>query len=279
MTETTTTTTTVTPPAGSLAADPAFAKFDPEMQGAFKNHGWDQKSPSEAAAEAMKSYREAEKFLGVPKDQLVRMPRDAADEAGWKALRTRLGVPGEAKEYDFSAVKFTDGTELDGQFTDAMRASLHAAGVPKDRAPEVVKAMVKFMEGAEQGDVAERTAKLATERDALTKNWGPNMEANKFIAKQAALKMGLTEEVVNNMEQSAGYAATMNALLKIGQMMGEDKFVANPGGQPGVMTVDQAKARLTELKNDNAWARKVSAGDVTSNREFDALIRIIAGSS
>src|ERR1700687_1920968 len=75
---------TTTPGVGSLAADPAYAQFDAETQGMFKNKGWDAKTPAEAAHEAAKSYREAERYLGVPQDQIVLLPKDAADAAGWK---------------------------------------------------------------------------------------------------------------------------------------------------------------------------------------------------
>lgn len=265
------------PVAGTMAADPAFAQFDAETQGAFKNKGWDALSPFEAAKAAATSYREAEKFLGVPKDQIARIPKDAADTEGWKALHTRLGVPADAKGYDFTGVKFKDGSDLDASFIEAVAPALHLAGVAKDRAGDVIKAVVKFMDGAEANDLAESSAKLAQERDLVAKNWGPNVEANKFIVKQAVLKLGLTESVVDALEKTAGYSGTMNALLKLGQMMGEDKFVQTPaGGTPGVMTGEQAKARLAELKGDGAWVNKLNKGDAQANREFDALTRLMA---
>lgn len=269
--------TTVAPAAGTLAADPAFAQFDAETQGAFKNKGWDAKSPAEAAREALKSYREAEKHIGIPSDQIVRVPKDATDEAGWKALHTRLGVPVDAKGYDFKDVKFSDGSALDAAFVEAMSPALLSAGVSKDRAPEVVKAVVKFMDNAETNGNAESTAKLAQERDLVAKNWGANMEANKFIVKQAVMKLGLTEDVVGALENTAGYSATMNALLKLGQMIGEDKFVNTPpGGVPGVMTRDQALAKMAENRADMGWVTKLNNGDAVVNREFDALTRIMA---
>lgn len=270
---------TITPGApavGTLAADPAFAQFDAETQGMFKNKGWDTKTPTEAAHEAAKSYREAERYLGVPKDQIVRMPKDAADAAGWKVFNERIGVPADAKGYDFKDVKFADGTALDASFIEAIAPALQSAGVSKDRAPEVIKAVVKFMDGAEATENAESTAKLAVERDLVQKNWGNNMEANKFIVRQAVMKLGLTESVVDALEKTAGYSGTMNALLKIGQQMGEDRFVQTPpGGTPGIMTRDQAAARLTELKADSGWVKKFNDGDSHTNREFDNLTRLM----
>lgn len=272
---------TTTPAPGTLAADPAFAQFPAEIQGAFKNKGWDSKPVTEAALEVMRSYQEAERFLGAPKDKLVRLPKDAADEAGIKEFRTRIGVPDDVKGYDFNAVKFADGTALDPSAIGALAPALHAAGVPKDRAPEIMAAFVKFMDGAEAEETASATAKLVVERDALKANWGANFEANKFIASQAVQKLGWDAETVSGLEKVVGYNKIMDALLKVGQMMGEDKFVADPqgGANKGVMTVDQAKARLAELKADRTWVTKVNAGDAAANREHNDLVRLIAAGS
>ncbi len=270
-------TTTVAPAVGTLAADPAFAQFDAETQGMFKNKGWDTKTPAEAAREAAKSYHEAEKFLGVPKDQLVRMPKDAADAAGWKAFHERIGVPPDAKGYDFTAVKFADGTALDANFIEAVAPALQLAGVSKDRAPEVIKAVVKFMDGAESTENAETTAKLAVERDLWKKECAGNLDANQFIIKQAVQTLGLTEEIVGGLEKQAGYFPIMKALLKIGQMMGEDKFIASPAsGEKGIMTVGQAQARLSELKADTAWVTRFNNGDNKANLEFNHLTTLTA---
>ena len=269
-------TTATGPAAGSLAADPAFLTFDADTQGAFKNHGWDTKTPAEAAAAALKSFRDAEKFIGIPKDRVVAWPKDATDEAGWKSVRARLGVPEDSKGYDFKDIKQKDGADLDPQFTEAMSSAFLKTGVPKDAAPELTKAVVAFMEKAGEAEAAESSARLATERASLAKDWGANMEPNKFIATQAAVKLGLTPEVVNALENAAGYKATLNALLKMGQMMGEDKFVANPNSAiQGVMSREQAVATYNERKQDAAWVAKVNSGDFKAMEEWRALTTLM----
>ncbi len=261
----------------TFGADPFFATLSPELQGSFKNKGWDAKTPAEAAAEAMKSYHEVEKHLGIPREQLVRLPKDANDKEGWAAFNTRIGVPAKAEEYDFSAVKFADGSDLDDEFVNTMRATLHENGVPKTAAPEVVKGIVKWMEGVEQSETAAKQAAVAAGRDELARSWGGNAEANKFIAQQAVAKLGLTPDFVQKIENEAGYAATMQTFLKLGQMMGEDKFVTNQNSNaPGVLTREQAEGRLAELKRDAGWVKKINDVDHKANDEINALTRIIA---
>lgn len=277
MTETTTTTTFATDPiwAGMNSNDANDEKA--QLFGHVKNKGWDGKSPSEAAFEAAKAHREAERLLGMPKEQVFKWPKDAADKDGWAALNTKLGVPAKAEEYDFSAVKFADGSDLDDEFVNTMRATLHENGVPKTAAPEVVKGIVKWMEGVEQSETAAKQAAVAAGRDELARSWGGNAEANKFIAQQAVAKLGLTPDFVQKIENEAGYAATMQTLLKLGQMMGEDKFVSNQNSNaPGVLTREQAGERLAELKRDAGWVKKINDGDHKANDEFNALTRIIA---
>jgi hypothetical protein len=266
----------VTPAAGSLAADPAFAAWDAETQGAFKNNGWDSKPPAEAAFEAMKSFRETQRHLGIPKDRLLALPKDASDEAGWKTLRSKLGVPDDAKGYSFADIKRADGSAPDTQLLEAVAPALHAAGVPKDRAPEVVSAVVKFLDSADTTAATQKQAALVQERDALAKDWGPNKEANMFIAKQAALKIGMTQAEIDALESAAGYKNTMGVFLKLGQLMGEDKFINSPaGGGAGVMTADQAAARMKDLQADTAWGQKLLAGDAAAMREFNALTTLM----
>ncbi len=261
----------------TFGADPYFATLTPELQGSFKNKGWDQKTSAEAAVEAMKSYHEAEKHIGIPKDQIVRLPKDAADAEGWKAFNAKIGVPDKAEGYDFSKIKFADGSDLDDSFIDTMRKAAFERGLPASKASEFVADVVKWMDGVEQSETVSKQAAIAQGRDELAKSWGVNAETNKFIAQQAAVKLGLDEDFINAMEAQAGYAKTMQTMLKLGQMMGEDKFVSNQEGPAkGVLTREQATARLDELKRDSTWVAKVNAGDTRVNDEFNALTRIIA---
>lgn len=264
--------------AGTLGADPGYAALAPELQGAFKNKGWDAKTPFEAAVESFKSYTEVEKHLGIPRDQLLRVPKDAADVDGWKAVNARLGVPAKPEEYDLSKVTFKDGTELDDSFSNTIKAAMHAEGVPASRAPALVSAIVKYMDGVEETETAQLQAKLAEGRDKLNKSWGANAEAFKFIAGQAVLKLGLPKDFVETVEKTVGYEQTMQTLLKIGQAMGEDKLVSNDlGDGKQLLTAEQAQARLAEKKRDSEWVRKVNAGDFQANQEHDALLRVISG--
>ena len=266
--------------AAAAASKPWYeGKADAETIGWLQNKGWD-KDPVTAAIEASKARREAERFLGAPPEQLLRLPKDATDEAGWNAVRQRLGAPKEAREYDFSTVKFADGSELEQSFTDRMRAALHKAGTPKDAAPGVVKEVVGFMDAADAADTAAKAARLQSERTALQSEWGPNAEFNRLTAMQGAKRAVGSEEkaaeVISAMQDAIGYKATMEFWRKIGAGTSEDTFVeSGHGGNP--VTMNGAKARIEELKNDPEWTARYLKGMPKEKAEMDNLIMLVTG--
>ncbi len=256
------------------------AGFDQEMLGHLQNRGWHTKAAPEVAVEAIKAWKGAEKLVGAPADKIIRLPNDANDEAGMKAVWQRLGVPKAATDYDFSPVTFADKTALDPAFVARMQAKAFALNVPKQAALEIVQDFVKFLDESDSIEAAEKTATLKTQKQALLENWGPNEPANKFIAQRAAAALGVTPETVAALENVIGYDKVMDMFLAIGQKIGEDKFITStmPGVKPGSpMTVEQAKAKKEDLKSDKVWVDAYLKGDKAKAREMQALDIIISG--
>lgn len=276
-------TTPTTPPAPTPPA-PAWyeGKADAETIGHWDNKGWKKDDPIAVALEATKQARELQKHFGVPPEQLIKLPSKPDDEAGWKAVRQRLGVPAEAKDYDFSAVKRADGSDLDPAFADTLRNSLHKAGVAKDAAPEVAKAAVKYLDDKTTADANERAARTQAERAELLKEWGQNAEFNRLTAMQGARRAAGSDDkaaqLIAAMEQAVGYKTTMEFWRKIGAGTSEDTFIdTSHGGNP--TTRNGAMARLEELKADRDWAGRLLKGDAAARREFDSLMQMIHGSA
>ncbi len=270
-----------TPPAADPAANkPWYDGADAEAVGYLQNRGWADKTPAEVALLASAAHRQAEKFIGVPADQIARVPTDPADEAGWKALWTKLGAPGDATKYDLSAVKLSDGTDVGDDFRDFIRSKVALPNnMPPQMAAAVAKAVTAYVEDKVKAGSADQAAARIKGEEALAQNWGANKAANEFVANQGIAKSGLTPAVVDAMK-AADYANAMETFRKIGSMAGEDRFVnnANPA-VPGVMTREAAIARKGELMADQDWAKKYTEGGTTSAqfREMQALLTIIVG--
>lgn len=238
--------------------------------------GLDLTNPKQAMSQLWEQYANLESHMGVPADRLLRLPKDATDDAGWKAIRERLGTPKEAKDYDFAGVKFADGTELESGFVDGMRAALHKAGVVKDAAPEIVKAVIKYLDDADASETAGKTSKLNEQKAALKTSWGPKHDENLLAAKQGARRLGVDQETVATLENVLGYDKVMEMFRKIGAGTSEDTFVEGKGGGSPTTQVG-AQARLAELQADGDWVKRLMNGDVNARREFNQLTEQIAG--
>lgn len=273
----TTTTTVVDTTQTPVVAKPWYDGAPAEIVGHIQTKGWHEKPANEVALAAIAAHREAEKYIGHPADHVLKLPKDAADADGWKTVWNRLGVPADAKDYDFAAVKFADGSAPTQAFTDWVRATAHQLNIPKDQAASLAGQFVKYLENDAATEATERTAKVAEEQKTLDASWGANKEANLFIAKQAAAKLGVSPEAVQALEGQVGYAAVMNMFLAVGQKIGEDKFVSGGIARDGILTREQAVARKAELMADSTWSKRYLDGDAAANREMVALLTLIVG--
>lgn len=266
------------------ASAPASAKAwydgaESTFLGHLQSHGWDKLPADQAAMKASQSHYEASKLMGVDPKLLVRLPKDASDQAALTNIRSKLGVPADAKEYEFTGIKFKDGTELDETTTTRLRAMAAKSYLTKDQAVTLARDVVEAMDADEAAEAAEYETKLATEKDTLAKNWGSNRNANMVVAQNAAKTLSVPAEVVSALEKTMGYAATMELFRNIGTRMGEDKFITNgPGGAGGTfMTKQSADARLEQLTNDSDFQSRLMKGEAAAAKEFNDLTRVSAG--
>lgn len=253
--------------------------FDSDLKSHIANRGWDKLDANAALAQAIKAHREAEKLIGIPAENLLRAPKDANDKENLGKIYDRLGVPKDAKEYDFTGIKFTDGNEPDETFINRVRDLSAKYHLPKDEARALASDLLKTIEEDDASETATYQATLAEQKAQLEKNWGAaNMAANKITAQNAAAKLGVTPEQIAELEKSIGYASLMEMFRKIGAGMGEDKFVNNQaGGAGGALTREQAQAKLDGLMKDDVWLEKFNKGDALASQEFHNLTRLVTG--
>lgn len=239
--------------------------------------GWDKLSPEQAAQTAAKSHFEAQNYIGTPADRLIRLPSEATDPA-WKAIWGRLGAKGDANEYDFSDVKFSDGKPMEAGFVTKVQTFAAAQGIPLAMAKGLVSEFVKYLDESTTSARTTMQATLKTEKEALAKEWGNNFNLNLEHAKRAAAALGVKPETVAKLESEVGYQGVMKMFQAIGAKIGEDKFVPNnPGGNNNLMNVDQAKEALAAIKADDGKRELILKGDVELNKQIAALTTIIAG--
>ena len=146
--------------------------------------------------------------------------------------------------------------------------------------------MWKAAESRDIADVAETTAKVAAERDALKNSWGRNAEANMFVARQALNRLagaaGMTADQAGKAWDALstvggiGAAAALEMLRVAGSTMGEDRVVAGggPAGGNQPMTREAAVAEINSLKTDKDFGARLLKGSTEDRRRWDALHKI-----
>jgi hypothetical protein len=266
--------------AAAASAGAAKAWHDgtaPETLGFWQNKGLDVTNPRALAEKLTEQYRAAERFIGVPPDQVLRIAKADAKPEEIAAMWQRLGAPSDPKDYDFSGVKFA-GNDLEPAFADAMRQGLAAAFVPKDKASAIVASVVKYLESADSTESTVNSAKLAEEKAALTKNWADKYDYNHLQAMEGARRLGISPDAVKALENQIGYAALMESMRKIGANTREDTFVERgASGQGEVTTREGAMSRKQELMSDPGWADRYLKGGQTEKREMDRINMMIDG--
>jgi len=273
------------PPAGTPeggAAPPAaswLTGLDAELTGVAQTKGWHDKPADVVARDVLKAYREAERFIGAPADKILRLPTEG-DAAATKAFWQRLGAPDDPSKYDFSSIKFSDGSELDAGFTDHVRAVAAELNLPVETARRVAEGFVKFLDQAEGSSVTENAAKVQADQAALDASWGANKEQNLFVAKRAAAAAGVSDEEFKALQSTPGGAKMLEMFRFFGSKMGEDKFIDGEGrGPQGAATREQAVAERASLMKDEAWVKRYLAGDTEANRKMMGLNALIVGES
>lgn len=276
--------------AGASGA-PWHANIDQTIRDFWAGKKYDLTDPVKLVDVVTRNYQNAEKFLGVPTEELLRIPKPNADTSEITTFWNRVGVPKEAKEYDFSQIKMADGSEVDPAFFDTMRASLHSNRVPKDYAGNVVKDVIKYLEANDKAEAAEIAATAQEQRQLLDKNWGNRAAYNLTVARDAMERFGQlaglnkeqTDAAVDALSKIGGIGAApvLEMFRQIGARMGEAPFVGSeprPGGeQLGAMSKEDAKVQIDALKKDQGFVERLLKGDVEAKRRWANLHQVAAG--
>jgi hypothetical protein len=251
-------------PATSAApAGPWFSGFtDPAVAAHATTKNW------ATQEDAVRSHLNLEKLIGVPQDQLLKLPKSDAAPEEWNPIYDRLGRPKTADEY-----KLEVPPGADAEYTKHVAKIMHEQGLTVKQAQAVVKGESEFIAKAVAAQTEVSRVAAVAEKLSLDKEWGAAGEKNYQIARAAAKTFGITGEQIDDLQDSMGFKATMLFLHNLGSKIGEDGFVAASGGGAfnGALTPAQAQARIAALKGDKEYVKKFLAGDVGAKNEMRAL--------
>jgi len=250
-----------TPPA--TPSGPWYGKFaDKSVLDHATTKGW------ATPEDAVRSNLELEKLIGVPKEQLIRLPKADATPEDWNPVYDQLGRPKTPDEYGLEVPAGADDS-----YSKHIAKIMHENGLTKAQATKVAKGQAEYVAGKVAEQTEARKTKTTLEHTELTKEWGVAYDKNVQITQAAARKFGITDDIIDNLEDSMGFKATMVFLHKLGSSLGEDSFESpGHGGKfAGLMEPAQAQARISALKKDSGWSAKYLAGDVGARAEMENL--------
>lgn len=277
-----------TPPAPPPAPDAKwYSGFDPDIQNYISSRGLADKDERAALLETIKAHQEAQSFIGVPKEQLLKLPKPDAPPEEWDAVYEKLGYSKNADDYKLEGLKRADGSDVDDGFKDFVRQQAAELKLSPTATAKLAESLLKHNESATQAQTAAQQADATKALEQLRQSWGANYEANKVIADNAYAAMmkaaGFTQEqmtaAIQKIGESVGRAEAMQMLLAVGQKMGEDQFIGGggPGGNLGPRNAEQAKARIEELKKDSTFTQRWLQGGAAEVKEMNDLHTLAFG--
>lgn len=223
------------------------------------------------AEEAVRSYHNAERFLGAPADELVRVPKNptTADEF---AVFDRLGRPKESAGYELD----TPAGAGDERFVEWAKTTFHKIGLTGRQGKEVSAAWNAYMTEQNAARVEEYTQVTTAEELQLKQEWGAGFERQMETARRAAQQFGFTGEAVDALEQAMGYKAVVKFMANLGSKMGaEHEFIpGGPGKFGDALTPAEAQAQITAKRADSGFVKRYTEGDTTARAEMERLHRL-----
>lgn len=257
--------TSAAPASGTQAgASDWTSTLSDDFKGFVQNKGW------KAPAEVLDSYRNLEKLVRAPQDQVVQIPK-FDDVEGWNGVYSKLGRPSTPDGYKLETPK--EGG--DPEFTKWAQDKFHKAGLSETQAKQLASEWNADRAGKAAAKVESVKAQAATDMATLKKEWGAAYDQNTSVAQRAAKTFGASSEVIDAMEAKIGTLATLKFFQNIGEKMGESKFVQGNGNysgdMSGPMTPSQARDAIKTLQGDYEFGKKYMAGDAKARQQMETL--------
>ena len=217
------------------------------------------------AASVVKALRETKSYVGMDKNDLVRIPK--ADKDGNRDLSEvykQLGRPDDASGLG------------DEEFAKTAAQKLYDLGISKKQAESLVQFMAEQDTANKKAEEEKWNATVEKGTEALKKEWGADYDVNLGVAQQAvrdiATKTGFGEDELNKIEQVLGTDKATKLFYSIGASAGGVKSLQNYNA--GQETPEIAAYKLKEMLADKETAKLLAAKDHKTMTEIKRLTEL-----
>jgi len=220
-----------------------------DSQGYIENKGWS------GAEQMLDSYRNLEKSMGAPADQIVHLPKDAEDAEGWNNVYTRLGRPETADGYKLSETPVPEGAM---DLTGDLKQWAHEAGLSQAQTARLHERYNGRLSELVQEQHQKGAEVAQAEEAALKKEWGSAWDENIAAATRFRQRFGIDGETIDKLEGALGLKGVLELTAKIGRGLGEHAMPTGSEEDSGNglafgMTPGAAKAKIDELMLDKEF--------------------------
>lgn len=205
------------------------------------------------------SYFNAQKMIGIPKDQLLRLPTDDKPE-NWGPVYDKLGRPVTPDKYDFKAPE--GAPEVDPEFKKRLFTKAHEIGITSKQLNALYG--FQYAEGAQHQQTvqAARDAAIAERQGALKTEWGAAHGVKMQQAISAAAyyddALGLKGELKKAAETEMSYSPTMAKLFAAlaGNLAEDGKLTGKSFGSEALASPAEAMQKINALKGDQSFMKR-----------------------
>lgn len=217
-----------------------------------------------------KSYENLEALKGVPPERLLTIPEKPIDEdpKAWEALHARLGRPEKPEDYEIKMDEGPDSEKLLGW----AKSTFHELGLTKKQAEGFIDKW-NALSTSDAEEVKEKMqAEVAKAEKELKTEWALAYDQNRALAEKAAKTLGITPDDLAKLNDSLGDARIMKILHGVGTKIGlEDKFEDGGDVRSGFLTPAAAQHRMSELKRDTEFVKKIQNNDADAVAKWNRL--------
>ncbi|MFZ9068928.1 MAG: hypothetical protein ACO23R_16275, partial [bacterium] len=164
-----------------------------------------------------KSYVHLVKKMGVPAEQLVRLP--SSPDGNWDEVYNQLGRPADPSGYELDL-----SNDLNREYAEGA----HKLGLTKEQARQVYSWMNNKYNQLQQDSKQQYREQTMQGLADLKREWGQDFESQAGIARQAFLQLADADMVQAMEETGLGNSPQMIKLFnRVGQILQEDGLLQN----------------------------------------------------
>lgn len=214
------------------------------------------------------------KLIGIPRDRLLALPADPADDAAMAPVYDRLGRPEKADAYQFKTDALPEGVTIDEPTVGWFRDTAHKLGLSQRQAGALFEAWNAHAGGvlktARDGDAASHEQAIG----ALRGEWGDAFDDKLALAKQALGHYGGAKaEAIAQRYGSDPELARIFA--EVGKVLVEAKVI---GGGAGTGTAGtrlapvEAQQEINTLYGDPDFVKRMGSRDPQVRAAANAVL-------